>query len=84
VALVGGVSGELPRGAWLMAPRNLADCTGVPGCLWMRRGVTVKGRSLKHRLRLGRSLGPAQAGALSWEAVCLGPHAAPHLVLITG
>lgn len=49
----------------------------------MRRSLRVDGRSLRHSSGSGRSPGWAQAGVLPWEAVCLGPHAAPHLLLIT-
>lgn len=95
-ALVGvtcGFSGRdlrrVPKGtlvcrgwAWLEAPRDPAD-SSVPGRAWRRRGRSQweePERSSGSR----RSPNAALVGALPWEAVCLGPHAAPHLVLITG
>lgn len=82
-----------PEGCWTSVGRGGSYFPGTRlkvrlgagrGRAWMRRGPRVKGRSLRHSSGPGRGPGSAQAGVLPWEAVCLGPHAAPHLVLITG
>lgn len=90
MALVGGASGELPRGLWAAVggrdSKLQAAGQVAPGSRaavgW--RGQGVSGQGLRHSSLLGRRRAPVQAGAVPREAVCLGPHAAPHLVLITG
>ena len=68
--------------AWLEAPRDPAD-SSVSGRAWRRRGRS-QWEEPECSSGSRRSPNAALVGVLPWEAVCLGPHAAPHLVLITG